>query len=242
MNKIITLFLLLTLTLAAQDNDPYKILDSVKSKFEKIEDYEVNASIKIDVNFLKMPDSKAKIYFKKPDKVKLKSEGFAMLPRNGVSFSPAALLSGDYDAIFIGNEVIENKSYLVVKVIPKSDSAGIILTTLKIDPDNYVISYVESNTKSSGAFNIKVDYLEVDSFHLPAVVTISFNMGDLQIPKAAAAQFDDQNKESEKDTKKDDDQMTGTVIVTYSDYKVNIGLPDELFVEEKKPESHRRRR
>ena len=157
MKKII-IFLLLTAVIYSQDKDPYEMLDRVKAKYDQIEDYEVDVTISIDVNFLKMPDSKAKIFFKKPDKVRLKSEGFAMLPRNGVNFSPAALLNGEYDALYTGSEDIEGKQYEVVKVIPKNDSSGVILTTLKIDPENDVVSFVESTTKNTGSFEVAVKY------------------------------------------------------------------------------------
>lgn len=233
MKKIIIL-LLLSFVVYSQDKDPYELLDRVKTKYDKIEDYEVDVTIKIDVNFLKMPDSKAKIFFKKPDKVRLKSEGFAMLPKNGVNFSPAALLNGDYDALYIGSEEKEGRLYEVVKVIPKSDSSGVILTTLKIDPQNDVVSFVETTTKNTGSFEVEVKYTEIEEYHLPQEVILSFNMGDIQIPKAAAAQFDRGDDKLDDTNKKDKDKMKGTVKIFYENYKVNVGLSDDIFTDEKK--------
>lgn len=82
--------LLLPALLFAQTNDPYKIIDEVKAKFESVNDYCAEIAVTIDVDFLQMPDSKAKVYFKKPDKFKMDSDGFAMLPKQSVGFSPSS--------------------------------------------------------------------------------------------------------------------------------------------------------
>ena len=90
----IILFVLVGFT-NAQVKDAEQILNEVKDKFNKIKDYEVDVSIFVDVDFLKVPESNAKIYFKQPDLVKLDSEGFALLPKEGVNFSPIKLLNQD---------------------------------------------------------------------------------------------------------------------------------------------------
>ena len=76
----------------AQSKDPDEILKNVITNFNKVNDYVVDVNIKVDVDFLKVPETKAKIYFKQPDKVHLEAEGFAMLPKNGMEFSPSSLL------------------------------------------------------------------------------------------------------------------------------------------------------
>ena len=63
---------------------------------------------------------------------------------------------------------------------------------------------------------------------------MSFNMGDIHIPKAAAAQFDRGDDKEEEAGKDDKDKMKGTVRISYKNYKVNIGLSDDIFVEEEK--------
>ncbi len=94
MYKIIVIFLAINFLIIPQKKDPDQILQKVVANFEKIKDYEVDVNIKVDVEFLKVPESNAKIFFKQPDKIALKSEGFAMLPKNGFNFSPASLLKG----------------------------------------------------------------------------------------------------------------------------------------------------
>jgi hypothetical protein len=64
-----------------------------QAEFEKIDDYQVDVRIKVDVDFLKMPEREATIYYKKPDKFHIDSENFAMLPKSGLNFSPLGFLN-----------------------------------------------------------------------------------------------------------------------------------------------------
>ena len=100
MKKIILFILVLTSCSFSQSKDPDIILNNVKEKFNRIKDYEVNIRIKVDVDFIKAPDSEAKIYFKQPDKIHFESENFALLPREGVNFSPMAFLKGNHTALY----------------------------------------------------------------------------------------------------------------------------------------------
>ena len=100
----ILLFAALSIHTKAQQKDPYAILEDVKSKFGLIEDYTVDALIKVDVNFLRVPETQATIYFKQPDKVRMMSDGFALLPKEGINFSPLRLLKNDFSAIFVKSD------------------------------------------------------------------------------------------------------------------------------------------
>jgi outer membrane lipoprotein-sorting protein len=47
----------------------------VKAKLDLVNDYEADGNMKTDVSFIKAPIGKVKIYFKKPNKFRLKKEG-----------------------------------------------------------------------------------------------------------------------------------------------------------------------
>ena len=85
MRRILLLLFMSVSIIFGQTKDPDAILNKVKENFNKIKDYQVDIHIKIDVSFLKVPDSNAKIYFKQPDKVKIKSDQFALLPKEGLT-------------------------------------------------------------------------------------------------------------------------------------------------------------
>ena len=98
--KIILLVISILSSSYSQTNDPDIILKKVLETFNKVQDYEVNVNIKVDVDFLKVPETEAKIYFKQPDKVHFESATFALLPREGFDFSPSTLLKKKYTAFY----------------------------------------------------------------------------------------------------------------------------------------------
>ena len=66
MKFLILSFLAIANLLTAQSKNPDEIINEVITNFDKVKDYQVDVNIKVDVEFLKVPDSKAKIYFKQP--------------------------------------------------------------------------------------------------------------------------------------------------------------------------------
>lgn len=223
--KKIVLFLMFSVTVFAQEHNPKELLGKIQNEFEKIKDYSVDIDIKIDVNFVDAPPSKAKLFFKQPDKIKIKSDGFAIIPKQGLSFSPSQLLTEPYSAIFIKTEVIDSFTVDVLKVVPLTDSSNIILSTLWIDPLYKVIRKIESVTKKMGTITVDLYYNHPEVEILPSKAKFFFNVA----ATGHAAMFkEDSGIESNKEKK----GISGTVIINYSNYKLNQNLPDSLFVEE----------
>jgi outer membrane lipoprotein-sorting protein len=225
---LISLLVILSSLAYSQESDIRTLLDEVKSKFTEVDDYVVDAEITVDVNFLNVPKSIAKIYFKQPDKVKLDSEGFAMLPKQGMNFSPAKLLNIDYTAIYVKNEIVDNYQTEVVKIIPNDSNSDLILSTLWIDPDYKIIRKIESTTKNTGTNNIHLYYDEHLAIGLPNKVEFEFSIRNFQLPSSITMDFDSR-PELPTDNQA---EITGRVEVKYSNYKINEGIPDSFFEEE----------
>lgn len=232
MKKIIIL-ILFTSVCFAQDLKPEDVLQKVRDTFSKVKDYEVNVDIKVDVNFLKVPDAHATIFYKQPDKIKLKSEGFALLPKEGLNFSPYSFLKGDYTSVFDKEQEIEGYPCYRVKVIPLGDRGDLILTTLWIDKEKFIIRKVESTTKTNGTFSIDLKYDNNLKYPLPSSMVFIFNVQKMQMPKEITGDIGGEN-DSEKEKQNKNRTTTGKVYINYSDYKVNIDIPDSIFNGDKK--------
>lgn len=217
----------------AQPKNADKILKEVTEKFNRIKDYQVDVQIKIDFSMVKVPDTKATIYFKQPDKVKVDSKGFAMLPKQSTNFSPLQFIQGDYTAIYVRSEPSVGNSLDVVKIIPNSDSTDVILSTLWIDQNLKVIRKIETTGKSSGTLHIELTYENINQ-GLPSQVVFSFNLGNMEIPENVADDKNDSNRE--KGSGRRNLKMSGKVFMTYTNYKINSGLPDSLFEQKSKEE------
>jgi len=228
--KILLFLLLISFNFStAQKKDPDKILEEAKKTFEQVNDYVVDINIKVDVDFLKVPETEAKIYYKEPNKVHLESDGFALLPKDGMDFSPLGLLKDEYTAIYERTDTIEGNKTDVVKVIPLGDANDIILTTLWIDESMHIIRKVESTPKIGGTFKIELKYdISKTEFPLPSSMIFTFNIDRMNLPKGMGGELNENKPKDEKKT------STGKVYITYKNYKVNKGIPDSVFEEKKK--------
>lgn len=224
MKKLFLLIILLS-TIPVGFPNPEEILENVKSKLYGVSDYSVEAVVKVDVNFLKVPETRATIYFKQPDKLKLESDGFALLPKEGLNFSPAKLLKDEYTAVVAKEEIINGKDVYLIKIIPLSDTSEFVLADLWIDKAEYVVHKIETTTKKSGTVTIELSYKDQLKYALPSKLKLSFKVEQMNLPPGMTGEYQP-NQETQKSGK-----MTGTVIVEYKNYQINIGLSDEFFDE-----------
>jgi hypothetical protein len=78
---------------AAQDANT--LIQKVKAKLEKVNDYEASGKMKTNVTFLKVPIATVKMYFKKPNKLKIKSnKGISFVPKGAVNINLNNMISG----------------------------------------------------------------------------------------------------------------------------------------------------
>jgi len=232
MKFIISLILILFQFGFSQSKDPDEIINGVITNFNKVNDYKVDVNIKVDVEFIKVPETKAKIYFKQPDKVHLEAEGFAMLPKNGMEFSPSSLIKKDYTAIYEQDVDLNGFKTSIVKVIPLGDQGEVILSTYWIDQKKQVIRKVESTTKTNGTFTIDFSFDDNIKFPLPSKIIFSFNMDKMNLPATITGETTNENPD--KKNKNSGSTTKGQVIVNYSNYVVNKGVPDSIFDENNK--------
>lgn len=223
---LLTVFVSITF---AQSKNPDLILKNVKQEFNTVKDYVADIKIKVDVKVLKIPETKAKIYFKQPDKMHIESKGFAMIPRRGLDFSPTSLLKDKYSAFYQKEDFVDGIKTAVVKVVPLEDNSSVILSTLWIDQGRNVIRKIESTTKTNGTFIINLSYNSNNKYPLPDSLIFQFDMSraDL-VPK----QFDDRTEKG-NNNKKPLTNMVGKVLITYSNYVINKGIPDSIFEDKK---------
>lgn len=227
MKKIITLVFLLIVSIGAQTKDPYAILNNVKKASERVKDYQADVKIKLDIPFIKAPDSDAKIYYKAPDKMHIESKTFALLPKEGMDFSPTAFLKGNYTAIYVKEDIIDGAKACIVKIIPGDEKSNVILSTLWIDRQTNTIRRVETTAKVNGTFVIELKYDGKNGYNLPSNLIFAFNADRMRMPKS----FSGNNSETTKT--KESGSRQGKVYIKYNNYIINKGIPDKIFEKKK---------
>ncbi len=208
----------------AQQKDAEQIIKKAKDKITQVKDYEADIEIKLDVEFIKMPTKKAKVYFKQPNKLKFEAQGFIVMHKKGMNFSLDNFLTGNYTAIYVKSEKIDNIDNDVIKIIPSDENSDLILSTLWIDAQKSVVRKVESHSKTVGSISMELFFNNL-LFDLPTKMIVKFDSGN----KPVNMPF---NQPEEKEQKKDKNKKKptkGSVIITYSNYKINKGISDEKF-------------
>jgi hypothetical protein len=209
--------------------DSKVLLDKIKEKYSSIIDYQADINIRINVDFISIPEKKARIYYKKPNLFKYEADDFIMLPKKGLNFSINEILSINYSYLNAGVQNINNIKTEIIKIIPLESDYEIILATLWIDKSNTRVIRAEVNTKKNGTFIIDLAYFKPDDI-LPATLKITFDVTYIDIPFGFLLETGGEVFNKKNDISKSE----GTVIINYSNYIINSGLNDSFFKEQKK--------
>jgi hypothetical protein len=228
--KIIPLLCALLSAFTGHAQDVNALITKVKANIDKVNDYEATARMITNVSFLKVPDADVKVYFKKPNKLKIKNEkGISFVPKGAVSINLNNILSGSkYTAIDAGAEKIGNTTVRVVKLLPDDDNADVVLSTVYIDEAALVIRRAKTTTRANGSYQLEMSYGKYASYGLPDKIIFSFDTKDYKLPKGVTFDFDDgtQNNRTASDKAK---SKNGRAEITFSAYKVNKGVMDDVF-------------
>lgn len=216
---------ILHLSSPAQDMSP--LIKKIKAKLDKVNNYVAEGRMKTDVAFIKAPAGKVRIFYKRPNKFKLKRDGgISILPKGGVSVNMNSVLdNGDFVAIAAGESTIAGTKVKVVKLLPTSETSDVVLTTLYIDEASLLIQKSTSTTKENGTFEIEMSYGKYAAYGLPDKVIFAFNTKDYKLPKGITMEFDSGEKQPADKLR----NRKGKVEITYSSYVINKGVSDAEF-------------
>lgn len=207
--------------------DAESIISKVKAKLEKVNDYASKGSISLDVEFIKIPTSRVEMFYKKPDKIRIKSaDGLSILPKGGFSVNLQALLSsGQYSAVKIGNSKFNGLNVETVKLIPLSENSDLLVATLYIDSKDYLIQKSITTTKTNGTVEMEMVYGAYAQWGLPDKITVIFSTKDYKLPKGISFDYNPSGNAGIKKTS----SGKGKVEVVYETYQVNKGVNEQVF-------------
>lgn len=214
---------------SVQAQDMTALVTKVKAKLDQVNDYEADGNMKTDVSFIKAPIGKVKVYFKKPNKFRLKKEGgISLLPKGGVSVNMSTIITtSDFVALAAGEAMIDGFKTKIVKLLPTNEASEIVITTLYIDEPNLLVRKAITTTKENGTYEMQMSYGAYANYGLPQKVVFSFNTKDYKLPKGITLEFDDNEKPLSEAQKLKNKK--GRVEITYSNYVVNKGIADSFF-------------
>ena len=219
------------------------IVQNVSSQFQKVEDYSVTIGLKVDMPHIRMPSKKLQFYFKQPDKIKIKAAGFAIVPKTGLGGSGVELLALLDSARVLRQDNRGERIYWVLTgtINPDSLNTGSwhgggaefgreIIITIWVDSERWVIGYIETVVDSVQAFSVSSVYAEHnEGIYLPMVTEILIYTSLLRgmtYRRPSEGPLGDRHDFTEGVS----DAM-GRIRMEFHNYKINIGLKDEIFLE-----------
>ncbi len=206
-----------------------EVIASVRAKLDKVNDYEANGKMKTNVVFIKAPIAKVKVYFKKPDKLRINNEsGISFIPKGSVNINLNNIFlngTGSFDIIDVGTEAGTNLR--IIKLLPKDENSDVVLSTLYIDESQSLIRKAKTTTKDNGTYELEMTYGKYAEYGLADKVIFSFNTKDYKLPKGITFDYDDGSKKEQDPNKLKNKK--GKVEIVYSEYSINKGVPDTVF-------------
>ena len=238
--KILFLFLLANSN-AFSNNNPEYIIKKTDDQFREINNYQVDMVISIAIPAFRMPKKKYKVYFKQPDKIKVKSRGFGLLPKTGMFTSPKDNFSNlsnirfskDFsrtdpnEIMLVGDLVLDSLALDVPNEYARLTFKPTV--DVKVDTQNWVITQVLTKIDTVKIMEINNFYDVVDdSFYMPIRSTVEYYVKDARLSKwinkdigTIMGNNHSMNIES--------DMVKGLISVNYAKYKVNRGIKDSIF-------------
>ena len=228
MRKMCLLLLCILALARVSAQDANILVKQVKDKLLKVQDYKAQAVIRTDVPFIRMPQSAVDVYYKRPDKFRVKKEGgISILPKGGVSININSLLSGDkYTAVAAGDAKLGNTPVKIIKLLPLDETSEVVLTTLYVD-QLALIRKLTSTTRDNGTYEMEMEYGKFADWGLPDKVVFVFNTKDYKLPKGMTLEYEGGNKPTPASTP--NKEQKGRIEIKYSNYIINKGIADAIF-------------
>lgn len=226
MKAVVTLiFGIASLQCMAQEADA--LVKKIKAKLDLVNNYEASGKMKTNVTFLKVPEADVKIYYKKPNQLKIKNEkGISFVPKGAVSINLSNIISGNqYTVIDAGTDKAGAVTTRVIKLLPTDDNADVVLSTLYIDEARLVVLKAKTTTRENGSYQLEMTYGKYANYCLPDKLVFTFNTKDYKLPKGVTFDFDD-GADSKKPGEKN---KNGKAEISFSSYSVNKGVDDSVF-------------
>ncbi len=207
--------------------DATALVEKVKAKLDKVNDYTATGILKTDVAFIKAPVSKVTVYFKKPSHFRLtKNGGISVLPKGGVSVNMSTVIStNNFTALDAGEAIINKTKTKIIKLLPNDENSDVVLSTLYIDETNLLILKAITTTRENGTYEVNMFYGKYADYGLPDKVVFSFNAKDYKLPKGITLDFDEEKPADAEKLK----NKKGKVEIDYSSYTINKGVDDSVF-------------
>jgi outer membrane lipoprotein-sorting protein len=215
---------------ASRAQDANELIKKVKEKLALVNDYQAEGVMKTDVSFMKVPESKVTIYYKKPDKFKIKKQdGISIVPKGGGNINLEALFEGNnYTVVPAGKGAVNGAPVTIVKLLPLDEKSDVVVSTLYIDEKEALVKKAIITTRENGTYEMEMQYGKYASRGLPDTITFLFATKDYKLPKGIAFDYDAGDPQPKPNATGNGNQK-GKIQISYTSYIINKGIASDVF-------------
>jgi len=238
-------FIFLFTSIKSQNTDLDIVKSNIITQFSKIEDYQVDINIKINMTGFRMPKKKIKMFFKKPDKLSIKTNGFAIIPKTGINNNPDELFKMFNYINEVNRTIRDNKQFYFISGIVNQDSIDMPIKNFKseesnvkmsllIDAKEWIITEVDIFLDKEKTFSIRTDYININNIMVPEETKLIIGIKEISRIKNnfnGDLLFNSDNdlaKASGLNLK--NDEFRGEISMKFSNYIINQGIDDQIFI------------
>ena len=238
-------FIFLFTSIKSQNTDLDIVKSNIITQFSKIEDYQVDINIKINMTGFRMPKKKIKMFFKKPDKLNIKTNGFAIVPKTGINNNPNELFKMFNYINEVNRTIRDNKQFYFISGIVNQDSIDMPIKNFKseesnvkmsllIDAKEWIITEVDIFLDKEKTFSIRTDYININNIMVPEKTKLI--IGIKEISRIKNNFNSDLLFNSDNDLAKSsgfnlkNDEFKGEISMKFSNYIINQGIDDQIFI------------
>jgi outer membrane lipoprotein-sorting protein len=213
----------------SQDISAEQLINNMKYKVSEIKDYTADIEANFNMDKIRMPRIKIKMYYKNPDKYHYESKSFALIPKEGLNLN--SIIFDDKNYIF----TVKGKQdwnglpvYVLEAQRKKSDELKPNNTYIWVDGINWVPKKISSEPNEKRKISVIIFHSLIENkYYLPSKIEFEYDireLEDIKTPPIAEAKKQRMNPRS---------NGKGGITVTFSNYHLNSGLSDSIFDEKK---------
>lgn len=208
--------------------DAAALTKKVRTKLATVSDYQATGTMLTEVSFMNIPQSEVIVYYKKPDKFRIKKQdGITVTPKGGVSINLNTLVAGDnYTAVYAGAGTVNGIAVSIIKLLPSEEKSEVVLSTLYINEKDLLIHKATTTTRDNGTYEMEMTYGKFARWGLPDKVTFLFDTKEYKLPKGLAFDYDTGEKPAGNNAS---NNTKARIEISYSNYTINKGLAQSFF-------------
>lgn len=217
--------------LGQTDDYAHRLLEKVRGQMDGIEDYEVTALVTVQIPNLRIPRKEVRIFFKKPDKLAIKTSGFAIVPKAGILPDPTALINEKVSIRFLRTVEIENKPYHIIEARPTVKGEIDTLGTFWLNSERWTIDKLMLKMEGTAESIVTFSYTRIEDFWLPETTSVYMQF-EKTIPLLSRPTIDNPvGAKRRRSGKQKGESTTGTLKIIFRNYRINQSLSDAIFKE-----------